>query len=1011
MSLQRGENLTNITTNNQNGYILGYNNCTCCPYGYHIDLDFVRYCEMISKQPTPRTGSIKRRKDRRRQRKSMEVLLGITPAPLITTNLENNYKPIIEQDSPKLMVKTPPSFPSSLVHDGFDDAVSDFERTLQRSKKTNKLGINLPDVTAVTVLPTNNTDGLNNHHDFDTVSIESGLSPTALQNIREQMALSLERTKQLEEQVRLIPELKDQLMTLKEENRRLIQRLKNEEIRNQTANINYLNSLQNNNRSRSQSFSTIDNLDNLDNKNRNKKQPPPVPPRKDCGVMCGVLTRNIGVGHQNPNTKSVSTITFNGNDFEENNSDKWLNEKVRFMNTWNKSLVIAKGTQTLLPKEKREIGVQVALTKQHANFEIATQTDEVIKKVKSMGIQSSVRMCEVALQKYVECYSIGCSDDTIDDVICEKCSAFKCTVAVGPDSNEDAHTSPISLASLTSRSKSFNLGEDKLNLTTRKRTVASQYESNSISRAIQIDLKKPHLSKGCQHDLKVIDKHTQSDNIIVSSSKSTETKDLIIRKHVACEINKKKVTSDVGCNTVAQPAADKITIVEKVCNKCKDKDKAIEKDKVREKERIKEREKEKEKEKEDAKKDDTPSRIPRPQNPTTPVLDVRKFRRQDTYTKIYSPTDKSPTSPTPKLSGLDLSPKSISNEPNPLDKVKQNFKFPEAGSNSLNAQQSTTLTPQNGSASSPIKVEVHETTLPVSETTLFHPSGQYSNRTKAVPSKEMQGAMKVLNDSLLKNSKNIKNNSAINIVQQEWFKISSLVTANPLDVEDYLDAFEDMSAVLLQYIVNMCDASGNTAMHYAVSHGNFDVVSILLDSKVCDINKTNKAGYTSVMLVSLAEVRSQTHANVVKRLFQLADVNIRAKQHGQTALMLAVSHGRLDMVKMLLEAGADINIQDDDGSTALMCAAEHGHIEIVKHFLSQPDCDSSITDVDGSTALKIAMEAGHRHIGVLLYAHERNYQKTHGNKVKKTKSISPKTPSSPLLSAKSSNRALTDTKK
>lgn len=66
-------------------------------------------------------------------------------------------------------------------------------------------------------------------------------------------------------------------------------------------------------------------------------------------------------------------------------------------------------------------------------------------------------------------------------------------------------------------------------------------------------------------------------------------------------------------------------------------------------------------------------------------------------------------------------------------------------------------------------------------------------------------------------------------------------------------------------------------MHYAVSHGNFDVVSILLDSKVCDINQTNNAGYTSVMLVSLA-VCSSSHANVVRRLFQLADVNIRAKQ-------------------------------------------------------------------------------------------------------------------------------------
>lgn len=64
--------------------------------------------------------------------------------------------------------------------------------------------------------------------------------------------------------------------------------------------------------------------------------------------------------------------------------------------------------------------------------------------------------------------------------------------------------------------------------------------------------------------------------------------------------------------------------------------------------------------------------------------------------------------------------------------------------------------------------------------------------------------------------------------------------------------------------------------------------------------------------------------------------------------MLAVSHGRIDTVKMLLEAGADINIQDEDGSTALMCAAEHGHIDIVKHFLSQPDCDSSIIDVVSS---------------------------------------------------------------
>ena len=91
------------------------------------------------------------------------------------------------------------------------------------------------------------------------------------------------------------------------------------------------------------------------------------------------------------------------------------------------------------------------------------------------------------------------------------------------------------------------------------------------------------------------------------------------------------------------------------------------------------------------------------------------------------------------------------------------------------------------------------------------------------------------------------------------------------------------------------------------------------------------------MLISLATIRSETHRAVVRRLFSLADVNMRASQHGQTAMMLAVSHGRLDMVTLLQEAGADINIRDEDGSTALMCAAEHCHVDIVKLFLHHPD--------------------------------------------------------------------------
>lgn len=243
------------------------------------------------------------------------------------------------------------------------------------------------------------------------------------------------------------------------------------------------------------------------------------------------------------------------------------------------------------------------------------------------------------------------------------------------------------------------------------------------------------------------------------------------------------------------------------------------------------------------------------------------------------------------------------------------------------------------------------------------------NRIKAEPSKEMKAALKVLNDSLSKGSRSSAQiTNAVNIVQQEWFKTSSTKQSNPLDVEDYLDAIEDISKELLDRVVNLTDVNGNTALHYSVSHGNFDVVSVLLDSKVANPNIMNKAGYTCIMLISLAQIQNGTNRAVVSRLFGLGDVNVRATQHGQTALMLAVSHGRLDMVQLLIEAGADVNIRDEDGSTALMCAAEHGHMEIVKHLLHHPDTDVSVKDNDGLTALAVAMEAGHRDVGVVLYA-------------------------------------------
>ncbi|NWR94100.1 KANK3 protein, partial [Furnarius figulus] len=207
------------------------------------------------------------------------------------------------------------------------------------------------------------------------------------------------------------------------------------------------------------------------------------------------------------------------------------------------------------------------------------------------------------------------------------------------------------------------------------------------------------------------------------------------------------------------------------------------------------------------------------------------------------------------------------------------------------------------------------------------------------------------------------------LVLQEWFRLSSQKSSVPDTVANHLLAFAEVSPALLAHVVNLADGNGNTALHYSVSHSNFHIVQLLLDTGICNVDHQNKAGYTALMLAALAAVEQEDDMNVVQRLFSMGNVNAKASQAGQTALMLAVSHGRQEMVEALLACGADVNLQDEEGSTALMCACEHGRVETVKLLLAQPTCNISIVDSDGNNAVAIALEAGHSDIAMLLHAH------------------------------------------
>ncbi|KAG7487644.1 hypothetical protein MATL_G00025750 [Megalops atlanticus] len=210
---------------------------------------------------------------------------------------------------------------------------------------------------------------------------------------------------------------------------------------------------------------------------------------------------------------------------------------------------------------------------------------------------------------------------------------------------------------------------------------------------------------------------------------------------------------------------------------------------------------------------------------------------------------------------------------------------------------------------------------------------------------------------------------ALTVLYQEWFRMSSQKESLVDTVTLYLKEVGAATPTLLRFIVNLADGNGNTALHYSVSHSNFPIVKLLLDTGLCKVDHQNKAGYTAIMLASLTTAESPEDMEVALQLLRGGNVNARATQAGQTALMLAASHGRTAMVRLLLSCDADLNVQDHDGSTALMCACEHGHAEITRLLLERPDCDLSLTDREGHDALMVAMQASHSEIVDLLKAH------------------------------------------
>lgn len=83
--------------------------------------------------------------------------------------------------------------------------------------------------------------------------------------------------------------------------------------------------------------------------------------------------------------------------------------------------------------------------------------------------------------------------------------------------------------------------------------------------------------------------------------------------------------------------------------------------------------------------------------------------------------------------------------------------------------------------------------------------------------------------------------------------------------------------------------------------------------------------------------------------------------HNVTPLMVAAKRGHVQVVQFLLDAGAEINAQDDLGMTALMYATQAGQIPVVQALLKR-GADIKVKNRQGETALDLAEKLGYKHV-------------------------------------------------
>ena len=194
------------------------------------------------------------------------------------------------------------------------------------------------------------------------------------------------------------------------------------------------------------------------------------------------------------------------------------------------------------------------------------------------------------------------------------------------------------------------------------------------------------------------------------------------------------------------------------------------------------------------------------------------------------------------------------------------------------------------------------------------------------------------------------------------FAAGSLAAAADAPLADAAEK-RDQAAVrrllLEQVDVDLAQADGTTALHWAAYNDDLETARLLVGAKA-NVKAANRYGVTP-----LSPACTNGNQAIVDLLLGAgADPNA-ALRGGETALMTAARTGKLAPVKALIAHGAKVDAKEKKGQTALMWAAAEGHAEVVQTLIDA-GADFRTPLPAGFTPLMFAAREGRKDVAMAL---------------------------------------------